>query len=43
VKSLGAWGGDFVLLTNSRTKEELMGYLKTKNINTVFNWEELIL
>jgi mevalonate kinase len=43
VKSLGAWGGDFVLLTNSRTKEELMGYLKTKNINIVFNWEELIL
>lgn len=43
VKSLGAWGGDFVLLTNLRTEEELKDYLKTKNINTVFSWEELIL
>lgn len=43
VKSLGAWGGDFVLLTNNKSKEELAAYLNTKNINTFFSWEELIL
>lgn len=42
-KSLGAWGGDFVMMTNERTEAELKEYLKEKNIDTVFNWNELIL
>jgi mevalonate kinase len=43
VKSLGAWGGDFVLLTNETSREELSLYLHAKNIATFFSWDELIL
>jgi len=43
VKSLGAWGGDFVLLTHRGTRTELAEYLKSKNIHSHFSWEELIL
>lgn len=43
VKSLGAWGGDFVLLTNRQSEDDLKEYLKTKNIPVVFNWNKIIL
>ncbi len=43
VKSLGAWGGDFVLMTNTKGKEELSAYLQTKQIDTLFSWDELLL
>ncbi len=43
VKSLGAWGGDFVMLTNNRTEEELKHYLFGKNLTTIFSWNDLIL
>lgn len=42
VKSLGAWGGDFVLLTNSRSRDELKDYLHGCGIDTFFSWDELI-
>ncbi|MFN8288256.1 MAG: GYDIA family GHMP kinase [Chitinophagales bacterium] len=43
VKSLGAWGGDFVLMTNTKGKEELSAYLQSKQIDTLFSWDELLL
>jgi len=43
VKSLGAWGGDFVLLTNERTEDELKEYLRQKSITIAFGWKDLIL
>lgn len=43
VKSLGAWGGDFVLMTCNNSPEQLKKYLQAKGINTVFSWEEIIL
>ena len=43
VKSLGAWGGDYVMMTNTRSYDELREYLKAKNITTVFRWDELII
>ncbi|MDB5283417.1 MAG: hypothetical protein JWO06_2492, partial [Bacteroidota bacterium] len=43
VKSLGAWGGDFVLMTNEKSEEELKNYLSEKNISIVFSWKDLIL
>ena len=43
VKSLGAWGGDFVLLTNDRNEKELKDYLASRGIATLFSWENLIL
>jgi len=42
IKSLGAWGGDFAMMTWHNTKEELKAYLKTKNIDTFFPFDEII-
>lgn len=41
VKSLGAWGGDFVLFLNPEGEEVLRNYLKTKNLNTCLKYTEL--
>ena len=43
VKSLGAWGGDFVMLTNTKSIDDLRAYLKEKSISIVFSWDDLIL
>lgn len=43
VKSLGAWGGDFVLMTFQGNKKELANYLSTKGLDTIFTYGELIL
>lgn len=43
VKSLGAWGGDFVLMTNNRSEEELKNYLTAKGFNTCFTFSNLII
>jgi hypothetical protein len=42
VKSLGAWGGDFVMLTNNRSRDELTAYLAERNITTVLSWNEMV-
>lgn len=39
VKSLGAWGGDFILATG---KLEDMNYFKSKGYNTIFKYKDLI-
>lgn len=41
VKSLGAWGGDFVLVTVENRFD--LEYFKTKGYTTVFSFEELLL
>lgn len=43
VKSLGAWGGDFALFTNSRSEAALHAYLKERNIEVIFRFEDLVL
>ncbi len=43
VKSLGAWGGDFALFTNSRSETDLRNYLRAKNLEVVFRFDELVL
>ena len=43
VKSLGAWGGDFVLATTDRPEEETHEYFKSKGMNVIFRYDELIL
>jgi len=40
IKSLGAWGGDFVLATS---KEDPTPYFKTKGFNTVIPFDKMIL
>ncbi len=41
-KSLGAWGGDFAMLTWQYGREKLIKDLEKINLNTVFTFDELI-
>jgi mevalonate kinase len=43
VKSLGAWGGDFVLMTWREDFGKLKRYLQAKNLDVVFKYEEMVL
>ncbi len=43
VKSLGAWGGDFVLATTDRPEEETRAYFQSKGMDVIFRYDELIL
>lgn len=40
IKSLGAWGGDFILVTGNK---ETPTYFKQKGYNTIFKYTELII
>jgi len=42
VKSLGAWGGNFVLVTTDRSHEETREYFMNKGYSTILPYEELI-
>lgn len=42
IKSLGAWGGDFAMITWHDSKKRLQRYLGEKNIDIIFSFEELI-
>lgn len=42
VKSLGAWGGDFVLVTSARGNTETMRYFKEKQYPVVISFKDLI-
>ena len=43
VKSLGAWGGDFVLVTGPKNKEAFAREMRTLGFQTLFSWNELVL
>ena len=42
VKSLGAWGGDFVLATSDRSEEETKRYFNQKGFEVFLKYEDLI-
>lgn len=42
VKSLGAWGGDFALVTSSRAPAETREYFQTKGLETFIAFDEII-
>lgn len=42
VKSLGAWGGDFVLATSKKSIEETQDYFKEKGFDVVIPYSEMI-
>ena len=42
VKSLGAWGGDFVLATSSRSDEDTIAYFKERGYESVLRFDEII-
>ena len=43
VKSLGAWGGDFCMLTWREDLSLLPAYLKSKSLETWFNFNDIVL
>jgi len=43
VKSLGAWGGDFVLATSHKSYEETRAYFNEKGFKTFLRYEEMVL
>jgi mevalonate kinase len=42
-KSLGAWGGDFVLLMTEQSEDYVRAYLKRKDCQTWFRYNDLVL
>lgn len=42
VKSLGAWGGDFVLVTSEKSEQETRQYFSNKGFDTVLTYAEMI-
>ncbi|MDP2337781.1 MAG: GYDIA family GHMP kinase [Bacteroidota bacterium] len=43
IKSLGAWGGDFYLISTELPFTEMKKYFENKGMDTVFRWDDLIL
>ena len=43
IKSLGAWGGDFYLVSTQLPFLEVKKYFENKGLTTVFRWDDLIL
>lgn len=43
VKSLGAWGGDFVLAAAEMNGTEAISYFRTKGFDTVINYNQMVL
>ncbi len=43
VKSLGAWGGDFIMVTYTRSRKELERYFHSKGLNLIYSFHQLIL
>jgi mevalonate kinase len=43
VKSLGAWGGDFILATSDKGEEHVKSYFNSKGLTTVLPFKDIIL
>ncbi len=42
-KSLGAWGGDFILAASSASEQYVKKYFAGKNLSTIFRYDEIVL
>ena len=42
LKSLGAWGGDFILAATPWSSEQVKAYFHSKGLDTIFNYNDLI-
>lgn len=42
IKSLGAWGGDFVLAFSKNGNNYTKNYFHSKNLNTIFTWNQMV-
>ena len=43
IKSLGAWGGDFAMVTSNRSAEETEGYFRNRGYDQILSFDEFIL
>jgi hypothetical protein len=43
VKSLGAWGGDYILAATPAPEEYVRSYFNGKNLKTIFRYDEIVL
>ncbi|MCX6222123.1 MAG: GYDIA family GHMP kinase [Bacteroidia bacterium] len=43
LKSLGAWGGDFMLVASDQSEEYIRNYFINKNLRTIFKYSEIVL
>jgi hypothetical protein len=43
VKSLGAWGGDYVLAVSDESEDYVRSYFINKNLKTIFRYNEMVL
>jgi len=43
VKSLGAWGGDFVLVTSDKSEAETKAYFQNKGFETIIGYKDMVL
>jgi mevalonate kinase len=43
IKSLGAWGGDFILASSDIGFENIKSYFADKGLNVIFSFQELVL
>jgi mevalonate kinase len=43
LKSLGAWGGDFILAASDRSEDYVRNYFHNKNLQTIFRYNEIVL
>ncbi len=41
-KSLGAWGGDFIMAISNEGGKYVQNYFKNKGYKTIFNFDEMI-
>jgi mevalonate kinase len=42
IKSLGAWGGDFVMATSAKGEAETRAYFEALGFGTVLGWKEMV-
>jgi mevalonate kinase len=42
IKSLGAWGGDFVLATSDKNEAQTIAYFEKKGFNTILKYNDMI-
>ena len=42
VKSLGGWGGDFIMVASAASEAYVRNYFKKKYLNTIFRYDEIV-
>jgi hypothetical protein len=42
LKSLGAWGGDFILAATEWDESQVRAYFKTKGLEVIFGYKDIV-